>query len=319
MPQVICLKRSNANIPYGFKMQGGADFSIPLSVLQVTACSVADQAGLKAGDALLKINDQETFWMDHQKAKAELQSQGNEINLTIERNAVDPVKPTYTPLSQLRVNPQQNLKNLPVAPIPKKDLTVDKGESIIIGSSHNRAPMPFNREIGNTIVYQAAKPTNWIPGDYTEWAPPSPGYNPPPSPGLNNHSHHVNGYNQFGSKPDLSTTSSFVIPAGPLNRSNSIQKMPSQLKSSISNPRGVDSLSMRMLNANLNEVQGSNRQPASVFDLKHGHPVAGSPTVPKGFRSVTAPIALPPEQKRAPMRKEFQVQHIKKTWIDPKF
>ncbi len=47
MPQVICLKRNSSNIPYGFKMQGGADFSIPLSVLQVTACSVADQAGLK--------------------------------------------------------------------------------------------------------------------------------------------------------------------------------------------------------------------------------------------------------------------------------
>jgi hypothetical protein len=76
--------------------------------------------------------------------------------------------------------------------------------------------------------------------------------------------------------------------------------------------------------------------------LKHGNPVAGNPTVPKGFRSVAAPVllfiffiafnqifwlmnnlitlkvALPPEQKRAPMRKEFQVQHIKQTWIDPK-
>ena len=49
----------------------------------------------------------------------------------MQRNAVDPVKPTYTPLSQLRVNPQQNLtKHLPQAPIPKKDLTVDKGVSI---------------------------------------------------------------------------------------------------------------------------------------------------------------------------------------------
>jgi hypothetical protein len=29
--------------------------------------------------------------------------------------------------------------------------------------------MPFNREVGNTIVYEAAKPTNWQPGDYTKW------------------------------------------------------------------------------------------------------------------------------------------------------
>jgi hypothetical protein len=47
MPQVINLKRNSSNIPFGFKLQGGADFSIPLSVLQVTACSIADQCGLK--------------------------------------------------------------------------------------------------------------------------------------------------------------------------------------------------------------------------------------------------------------------------------
>ena len=47
MPQVICIRRQNANIPFGFKIQGGADFSIPVSVLQITACSIADQAGLK--------------------------------------------------------------------------------------------------------------------------------------------------------------------------------------------------------------------------------------------------------------------------------
>lgn len=64
--------------------------------------------------------------------------------------------------------------------------------------------MPFNREIGNTIVYQAAKPNNWKPGDYTEWTSPSPSYNTPPSPSLNNHinghNNHVNGYNQFGNQ-----------------------------------------------------------------------------------------------------------------------
>jgi hypothetical protein len=29
--------------------------------------------------------------------------------------------------------------------------------------------MPFNREVGNTIDYKAAKPANWKPGDYTQW------------------------------------------------------------------------------------------------------------------------------------------------------
>ena len=43
-------------------------------------------------------------------------------------------------------------------------------EPIKIGSSHNRAPMPFNKEIGSSITYQSAKAANWSPGDYTKFA-----------------------------------------------------------------------------------------------------------------------------------------------------
>jgi hypothetical protein len=57
---------------------------------------------------------------------------------------------------------------------------------------------------------------------------------------------------------DLLSSSSFIVP----NSNNSMYKTPShsvqRLSSTSSqNPRGVDSLSMRMLNTNLNEVQGS--------------------------------------------------------------
>lgn len=33
-----------------------------------------------------------------------------------------------------------------------------------IGSSHNRAAMPFDARVGNEMTYQAAKPSNWQPG-----------------------------------------------------------------------------------------------------------------------------------------------------------
>ena len=42
MTEVIYIKRDNTEIPFGFKLQGGADFSTPLSILQV-ACSVAEK------------------------------------------------------------------------------------------------------------------------------------------------------------------------------------------------------------------------------------------------------------------------------------
>jgi hypothetical protein len=29
--------------------------------------------------------------------------------------------------------------------------------------------MPFNKDIGSSTAYQAAKPENWQPGDYTKF------------------------------------------------------------------------------------------------------------------------------------------------------
>ena len=50
----------------------------------------------------------------------------------------------------------------------------NKQESIRIGSSHNRAPMPFSRDVGTKVEYKSAKPTNWQPGDYTKWTTGAP-------------------------------------------------------------------------------------------------------------------------------------------------
>lgn len=85
-----------------------------------------------------------------------------------------------TPLSQLKSNAPVDPRTLaPPPPAPKTDLTIEKRvisilnrfirilnvkiivnflyykETINIGTSHNRAPMPFNKEVGNTIDYKA--------------------------------------------------------------------------------------------------------------------------------------------------------------------
>lgn len=63
---------------------------------------------------------------------------------------------TKTPLNQLKSNAPIDPRTLaPPPPAPKTDLTIDKRENINIGTSHNRAPMPFNREVGNSIDYKA--------------------------------------------------------------------------------------------------------------------------------------------------------------------
>lgn len=128
----------------------------------------------------MEINGIQTSQLEHNQAKAEIIKCGNDFFLTVQRNAVDTVKPQHTPLSQLKSNPPVNLNNLtPLPPATKTDLTANKTETINIGTSHNRAPMPFNIAVGNGVDYKSAKPENWKPGDYTKWAPETAEKNEP--------------------------------------------------------------------------------------------------------------------------------------------
>jgi S1-C subfamily serine protease len=85
MPEKIIIKRDYTETPFGFKLQGGADFSVPLSILQITPNSIADQAGLRPGDVILKLNDIDISSLEHSKAKMEIIRCGNEFSLTVER------------------------------------------------------------------------------------------------------------------------------------------------------------------------------------------------------------------------------------------
>lgn len=85
MTETVIITRPSTEVPFGFKLQGGADFSTPLSILSVAPGSVADLAGLRAGDAIVKINDMDTSWMEHSRAKTEIVRCGNDFRLTIRR------------------------------------------------------------------------------------------------------------------------------------------------------------------------------------------------------------------------------------------
>jgi S1-C subfamily serine protease len=54
-------------------------------VSNVESGSVADYAGLRAGDVILSINDVNVMAMDHNRAKMEFLRCGNDFKLTIKR------------------------------------------------------------------------------------------------------------------------------------------------------------------------------------------------------------------------------------------
>jgi hypothetical protein len=84
-----------------------------------------------------------------------------------------------------------------------------------------------------------------------------------------------------------STTSSFLNQNFHQTKHNSSQSQ---------QPRGVNSLSMRMLNSGIEQAEGTHQQPPSVFDLRHGNPTGA--TVPRGFKSVQAPVRFTSFLKR---------------------
>lgn len=162
---MIRLQRNGTDQSWGFRLQGGSDFSIPLSIQLVNPDTPAHAYGLNAGDQVISINGRVVTHLSHQEAKMEITRSGNELELTVIKGAVNPQSvPKPQPLAQLRSGP---VHQMPTPQVVKPNFALPNQPQMHIGSSHNRAAMPFDARVGNELTYQAAKPTNWQPGDYT--------------------------------------------------------------------------------------------------------------------------------------------------------
>ncbi|XP_052070181.1 PDZ and LIM domain protein 1-like isoform X1 [Mytilus californianus] len=174
----IRLSRRDSGVSWGFRLQGGTDFNIPLSVQSVNPNSVADRAGLQAGDGILFINNANTDQLSHEQAKMEMIRSGNEIYMTVVRGAVEVWKPKVTALSDLRPQELRQIKTATgdtVTAVQKTDLTRDGPlESLKIGSSHNRSAKPF----GQSSQYEPPRPEY----QQQQYRPPpqQQHYQPPP-------------------------------------------------------------------------------------------------------------------------------------------
>ncbi|KAK7111580.1 PDZ and LIM domain protein 3-like isoform X4 [Littorina saxatilis] len=144
---MVQLRRPNTATPWGFRLQGGVDFSTPLSVQVVQPNSVSEQCGLKSGDAILSINGVNTDQLSHEQAKQEIVRAGCEIDFLVQRGAVKIWKPNVTPLSELRPQELNTIKSATgdeLTPVQKTSLAINAPqEPCRIGSTHNRSAQPF--------------------------------------------------------------------------------------------------------------------------------------------------------------------------------
>ncbi|XP_060598533.1 PDZ and LIM domain protein 5-like isoform X7 [Ruditapes philippinarum] len=79
------LERQESTTPWGFRMQGGKDFSSPITIARVTPGSLAAKCGLQQGDIILKIGSKASETLKHKDAQDAILSYGNKLDLLLQR------------------------------------------------------------------------------------------------------------------------------------------------------------------------------------------------------------------------------------------
>ncbi|XP_073676592.1 PDZ and LIM domain protein 7 isoform X2 [Garra rufa] len=92
----------NGPAPWGFRLQGGKDFNMPLTVSRLTPGGKAAQAGVGVGDWLVSISDANAEEMTHVEAQNKIRAATDSLAITLSR-AFNPAggeqKDSLTPAS----------------------------------------------------------------------------------------------------------------------------------------------------------------------------------------------------------------------------
>ncbi|XP_018425446.1 PREDICTED: LIM domain-binding protein 3 isoform X2 [Nanorana parkeri] len=97
--------------PWGFRLQGGKDFNMPLTISRVTPGSKAAQSNVNQGDLVVAIDGVSTDGMTHLEAQNKIKSASYNLSLTVQKSKRLGPFPTSTPRmeSPLPVIPHQKI------------------------------------------------------------------------------------------------------------------------------------------------------------------------------------------------------------------
>ncbi|VDM04560.1 unnamed protein product [Schistocephalus solidus] len=171
---VIKMVREESSIPWGFRLEGGADLGHALNIQKVTPGSLADRNGLHPGDILVRINNLDTRSLTHEAAKMEIIRSCNDFELTVERSNTSPLHVTSaSAVVNLQSYPQTEQIFFPDTyqskvsqDAPPSLATCSRLKSDYVpsrstpGSNHNVNPLPFGHGLpnpGEILVTQTAE------------------------------------------------------------------------------------------------------------------------------------------------------------------
>ncbi|XP_022648795.1 PDZ and LIM domain protein Zasp-like isoform X2 [Varroa destructor] len=129
--------------PWGFRLGGGKDFGYPICVQRSTPGSLAEQAGIRTGDQIVRICERPTELMSHQDAQAAILNAGNYLELTVVRGGALTWAPAVQPVGDIVLGSE--------GPLTRTSLAAHKQPHAPIGSAHNITAKPFQVP-GSTLV-----------------------------------------------------------------------------------------------------------------------------------------------------------------------
>ncbi|KAM3834504.1 LIM domain-binding protein 3 [Vipera latastei] len=106
----------NGSGPWGFRLQGGKDFNMPLTISRITPGSKAAQSQMSQGDMVVAIDGVNTDGLTHLEAQNMIKSANYNLNLTLQKSKRPIPIPTSTPRidSPMPVIPHQKVITNPV-------------------------------------------------------------------------------------------------------------------------------------------------------------------------------------------------------------
>lgn len=90
--------------PWGFRLQGGKDFNMPLTISSLKDGGKASQANVRIGDVVLSIDGISAQGMTHLEAQNKIKGCTGSLNMTLQRASATS-KPELVPVQKVRFYP----------------------------------------------------------------------------------------------------------------------------------------------------------------------------------------------------------------------
>ncbi|XP_042635208.1 PDZ and LIM domain protein 5 isoform X1 [Catharus ustulatus] len=129
--------------PWGFRLQGGKDFNVPLSISRLNDGGKAAQANVGIGDVVLTIDGISTDGMTHLEAQNKIKACTGNLNMTLQRvSSIQ--KPDHFHVT--KAEPAEVVKPVPVASAVAPKVTATTSVAF------NKTPRPFGAVTSSKVT-----------------------------------------------------------------------------------------------------------------------------------------------------------------------